>query len=587
MTTTTFPTSEGIGSRVFAFLQRLGQSLMLPIAILPVAGLLLRLGANDLLDLPFMFEAGNAIFSNLAVIFAIGVAVGWAKENHGAAALSAFIALSIMNAAAPKLALLLWGNAEGTDMAALGGIFSGLLAGMLYNRFYRIELPSYLAFFGGRRFVPIITGFAALVMAFFVALLWPSVGKLFSDFGSWTVTSGSWGLFFYGFFNRLLIVTGLHHILNNLVWFQFGEFTNAAGEIVKGDLSRFFASDPSAGGFMSGFFPVMMFGLPAAALAMYTIAYPQNKKRAMGILFSAAFTALLTGVTEPIEFAFMFLAPFLYVIHAVLTGLALVVMNLLGVKLGFSFSAGLFDYILNYGISTKPYMLLIVGPVYAVLYYFLFVFFIKTMKIPTIGREEKNDTEGISVSADSRALQFLTALGGGDNIIEITSCATRLRLTVQDSSLVDEAWLGTLGARGVLTPTSHSLQVIVGTEAEILADGIKLAWKQNCKIKEADITKAKEKILAASQDTAVSVMPTKEDAALAEKILKALKKNRVQKVSLGAGNRLVLECSRNVDEATAKLKEEKLQVLAKENLLMITLGKNAKAVEQVLLDLLP
>lgn len=580
---TTTLDQHSVGAKTLEFLQKLGSSLMLPIAILPVAGLLLRLGAGDLLDWPFMFKAGEAVFKNLALIFAIGVAVGWAKESHGAAALSAFIAFVVMNAAAPEIATLLWDKAEGTDMSVLGGILVGLLAGGLYNRFYRIVLPDYLAFFGGRRFVPIITGLVALVMAFFVALIWPFVGELFSMFGNWIVASGSVGLFFYGVFNRLLIVTGLHHILNNLVWFQFGEFTNAAGEIVKGDLWRFFAGDPSAGGFMSGYFPIMMFGLPAAALAMYTTAFAKNKKRAAGILFSAALTAFLTGVTEPLEFAFMFLAPVLYGIHAVLTGISLVVMNLLGVKLGFTFSAGLFDYILSWGISSKPYMLLVVGPVYAVVYYVLFVVFIRWMNIPTVGREPDHQaTESSEVQDSEKVTQYIEALGSAANILEIKSCATRLRLIVANSSLVEEDDLTRLGARGVLKPTANSVQVIVGTEAEFLADAMKQLWKEQGGVEgKADLLTdpKKDKTLE----------PSKADARTAKNILSAFEKKTIHRVHAAAGTRLVIELKAEENSKTVKtetLEKLSLPYVQQGKTFMITAGERAQLIAQVINDLL-
>lgn len=569
--------NKTIGARIFEFLQRLGSSLMLPIAILPVAGLLLRLGAADLLNLPFMANAGGAIFSNLAVIFAIGVAVGWAKENHGSAALSAFIAFSVMNAAAPEIAQMLWQDSKGTDMAVLGGILSGLLAGMLYNRFYLIELPPYLAFFGGRRFVPIITGLAALVLAFLVAAIWPFFGKLFDSFGNWIVHSGSLGLFFYGFFNRLLIVTGLHHILNNLVWFQFGDFVNAAGEVVKGDLWRFFANDPSAGGFMSGFFPIMMFGLPAAALAMYHTSFPQNKKRAAGILFSAALTAFLTGVTEPLEFSFMFLAPMLYLIHAVLTGISLVTMHLLQVKLGFSFSAGLFDYVLNWGLATKPYMLLVIGPLYGVVYYFLFIVFIKWLNLASVGRESKAEaSSGESTETLEQAKLYLEALGKEKNIIEITSCATRLRLTVEDSFLVDEKALQNLGARGILKPTANSIQVIVGTHAELLANQMKIVWQQ------AGGSSKKLKDLAAKKET--NLLTNKEDKDKGQDLLSAFGKDNIVKIYSAAGSRLLVEV-----KDSQKVKQKDLSNYSpqqKEQTWMLTIGERAEFIAQVMNDLL-
>ncbi|MBQ3933861.1 MAG: PTS transporter subunit EIIC, partial [Elusimicrobiaceae bacterium] len=367
--------------KISAFFVTLGKSLMLPIAVLPIAGLLLRFGQADMLNIPFLAAAGSAILhpNNLSVIFAIGVAVGFSKEEHGAAALSAFVGYMIMTAGIKVFD-------DKIDMQVLGGIIMGVTAGTLYNKYKAVKLPPFLAFFGGRRFVPIITGLVAIIYALIFSFIWPYISHAISHFGNWVIASNNIGLFFFGLANRLLIPLGLHHVLNNFIWFQFGDFTviEAGVEIVKhGDLWRFFAGDPTAGAFMAGFFPVMMFGLPAAALAMILEAYKENRKAAAGILLSAALTSFLTGITEPIEFAFMFLAFPLYVLHAVLTGLSLVIMNLLNVKLGFTFSAGLFDYLLNFGISTNPKIMPIVGLFYGILYFFLFRFAIRKWNLKT------------------------------------------------------------------------------------------------------------------------------------------------------------------------------------------------------------
>lgn len=455
----------------FAGIQQLGRALMLPIAVLPVAGLLLRLGQPDLLNIPMMAQAGDAIFGNLALIFAIGVAVGFARDNNGTAGLAGAIGFLVITAVLKVIDAKI-------NMGVLSGILSGLVAGYLYNRYKDIKLPSYLAFFGGKRFVPIVTGFAMLVLGAVLGYVWMPVQEAINATGQWLIGLGEVGAFLFGVLNRVLIVTGLHHILNNIFWFQLGDFTDAAGKLVHGDLTRFFAGDKSAGLFMSGFFPVMMFGLPAACLAMYRTARPENREAVGGLLFSVALTAMLTGVTEPVEFMFMFLAPVLYGIHAVLTGLAMALMHVLGVKLGFGFSAGLFDYVLNFGIATKPLLMLPVGVAYFAVYYLVFVFFIKKFDLKTPGREDAAVTPAaasVAPAAGGRARGFIDALGGAANLKSVDACTTRLRLQVADNARVDEVALKALGSRGLIKPAAGSVQVVLGPEAEIVADEIRAA----------------------------------------------------------------------------------------------------------------
>ncbi|MCQ2410394.1 MAG: N-acetylglucosamine-specific PTS transporter subunit IIBC [Elusimicrobiaceae bacterium] len=464
---------------VGAGLTQLGRALMLPIAVLPVAGLLLRLGQPDLLNIAFLSQAGGAIFNNLPVIFALGVAISFARENHGAAALAAFVGYTIMTAALQVLDASI-------NMGVLGGILAGTTAGLLYNRCHAVKLPPYLAFFGGRRFVPIVTGAVCLLIAGLAYFVWPPIGQAIGRFGQWTIDSGSIGLFFYGLANRLLIPLGLHHSLNNLVWFQFGDFATVqqgVQTIVHGDLTRFFAGDSDAGAFMAGFFPIMMFGLPAACLAMIQTAHTTRKKATAGLLLSIALTSFLTGITEPVEFAFMFLAFPLYVLHAVLTGLSMVLMHALHVKLGFTFSAGLFDYLLNYGLSSRPLWLLPIGLAYGVLYYLIFRFVIVKWNLKTPGREDLPPAVPTTAATPAptfsshapltRAEQYVAALGGKDNIKVWGACATRLRLEVADPQQVDEPKLKMLGARGVIKTQTGSVQVVIGTDVEILLDEMK------------------------------------------------------------------------------------------------------------------
>ncbi len=481
-----------------AGLQRIGRALMLPIAVLPIAALLLRLGQADLLDVPAMAAAGQAIFDNLGLLFAIGVAVGLARENHGAAGLAAVVGFLVATRGAevlievpPETIGALTDRARDLAIDAFReqalaklsvplGILSGLIAGVLYNRYSDIRLPEYLAFFGGRRFVPIASGLAGLVLALCFGYGWPILEHGMDTASRAILDSGSFGVFAYGVLNRVLIITGLHHILNNLAWFFLGDFGGATG-----DLRRFFAGDPNAGAFMSGFFPVMMFGLPAACLAMYHTAHAERKKAVGGLLMSTALTSFLTGVTEPVEFMFMFLAPLLYAIHAVLTGVSMAMMDLFDVKLGFGFSAGLFDYVLNFNLATRPLWLLPIGLVYFALYYGLFRFAIVRLDLKTPGRDleqlpplrSAGGARGQRETAEG-AEAWIVALGGAGNLKSVDACTTRLRLQVNDPGVVLEPQLKALGARGLVRPGGDSLQVVVGPQADQLAGDINAALKR-------------------------------------------------------------------------------------------------------------
>jgi PTS system N-acetylglucosamine-specific IIC component len=488
----------------FAGIQKLGRALMLPIAVMPLAGLLLRLGQEDLLNWPFMAAAGDAIFHNLGILFAIGVAIGFAKESHGAAGLAGAVGYFVtitgtltlakvppetvagLADAAKELAIAKFHDQLSSRISIPVGILSGLIAGAMYNRFKDIKLPDYLAFFGGRRFVPIITGFVCIGLAVVFGYGWPYVTAGLDAASRGVVAAGDFGLFIYGFLNRLLLVTGLHHIINNIAWLIIGDYHGATG-----DLKRFFAGDPTAGAFMAGFFPVMMFGLPAACLAMYQTARTESRRIVGGVLLSMALTSFLTGVTEPIEFAFIFLAPVLYLVHAVLTGLALVIMNLLNVKLGFGFSAGLFDYVLYFNKATNPLLLLPVGAAYFAIYYVLFRVVITKFDLKTLGREPGGvgggaGGIGLSIANDAvplpgalamRGVAYLAALGGAANVREVEACATRLRLSLMDDARLDEAALKQLGARGVLRISAGNAQVIIGPQADQVAGEIHAAMR--------------------------------------------------------------------------------------------------------------
>jgi PTS system N-acetylglucosamine-specific IIC component len=471
--------------KIIAGLQPIGRALMLPIAVLPVAALLLRLGQPDLLSMPALAAAGNAIFSNLGLLFAVGVAVGLARENHGAAGLAAVVGYLVatkgaevllpvpaemtaqLSGAASEFASAAYRAKELGKLSVPAGLLSGLIAGWMYNRYSDIRLPSYLAFFGGRRFVPIASGTAGILLALCFGYGWPVLEHGMDTASQAVLASDSIGLFAYGVLNRILIVTGLHHILNNIAWFLLGDYNG-----VTGDLKRFFAGDPTAGAFMSGFFPVMMFGLPAACLAMYRTAHPDRRKAVGGMLFSMALTSFLTGVTEPIEFSFMFLAPVLYAVHAALTGAAMALMDLLDSRLGFGFSAGLFDYVLNYKQATRPLLLVPVGLAYFALYYGLFRYFIVRLNLKTPGRDAEEAIAEDAGGSDA-AQGWIRALGGAGNLVTVDACTTRLRLVIASQAVVDEPALKALGARGFVRPSAETLQVVVGPIADQLASEIR------------------------------------------------------------------------------------------------------------------
>ncbi|MGN0939260.1 MAG: N-acetylglucosamine-specific PTS transporter subunit IIBC [Selenomonas sp.] len=451
----------------FEKLQSIGKALMLPIAVLPAAALLLRLGAPDVLNIPFVTKAGGAIFDNLALIFSIGIGVGLAKDNNGAAGLAGAVGYLVLTSGLKAI------NAD-LNMSVLAGILSGLEAGILYNRYHDIKLPEFLGFFGGRRFVPIVTALVSLVLALVFGVIWGPCQAFIHAVGEWIIGAGVVGTFVYGVLNRLLIPFGLHHILNSFIWFVFGEYTTPDGVVATGDLNRFFAGDPHAGMFMAGFYIMMMFGMPAVALAMYHAAKKENRPKIAGALASVAFTAFLTGITEPIEFMFMFIAPVLYGIHAVLTGLALSVAYALGILHGFGFSAGFIDYVLNFGLATKPLLIIPVGLAFGVVYYVIFSWAIRHYDLPTIGRY---DDEGLdeetdeATKADDYTEAMVANLGGLDNLEDVGYCVTRLRLTVKDPEKVDEEAIKRMGVRGIFTK-GRAVQVVIGTHAELVANDI-------------------------------------------------------------------------------------------------------------------
>ncbi|MFF2011113.1 PTS transporter subunit EIIC [Streptomyces sp. NPDC058195] len=401
------PRKKGAG--VMSVMQRIGRSLMLPVAVLPAAALLVRLGHDDMLGrdsfpafltriASFMAAGGNAILDNMALLFAVGIAIGFAKKSDGSTALAAVtgylvfqkVLATFTDSSLPQVATVVDGKIVMTDAPVdakvLGGVVMGIVVALLYQRFHRTKLPAWAGFFGGRRLVPILSAFAGLVIGIAFGYIWPVLGTGLHNFGEWLVGSGAVGAGIFGVANRALIPVGMHHLLNSFPWFQAGEFQGKSG-----DINRFLAGDPTAGQFMTGFFPIMMFALPAACLAIVHCARPERRKVVGGMMFSLALTAFVTGVTEPIEFTFMFIAPVLYAIHAVLTGVSMALTWGLGMKDGFGFSAGAVDFFLNLGIASKPWMLVLVGLCFAAVYYAVFRFAITRFNLPTPGRESDEE----------------------------------------------------------------------------------------------------------------------------------------------------------------------------------------------------
>lgn len=438
--------------------QRLGRSLMPAVAILPVAALLLRVGQSDLWKpfgilpdgIPWMVASGTAILGNLALVFAISISIGLSDENEGVAALAATIGYFILTKVATTIN-------EDINMGIFAGVIVGILAAFLYNKYKAMKTPIILGFFGGKRFVPIITAVYTLLIGLIVGYIWPLVQSGVYTVGNILEVYGTIGIFIFGFLNRLLIPFGLDHVVNSLYLFEYDDF-------------------------MTGFYPIMMIALPAACLAMIRAAKKENKKAVSGIFLSAAFTSLVTGTTAPIEFIFMFLSPVLYVIHAILTGCSLALASYLGMEASFNYSAGLIDYLLNFTLATKPIELLLLGVVFGVIYYFVFLVFIKKFDIPTPGRgREKESSILINLEKDEldeKSKQIIEALGGKENLVEIEACITKIRVEVVDGDKVEKVALKEIGATGVIELNEINFMIVVGTVAELLVTQIK--QQTNC-----------------------------------------------------------------------------------------------------------
>lgn len=495
--------------KAFGVLQKVGKALMLPVALLPAAGILLALGSAlrnpALLDLaPFldnsgvdmvaavMQKAGDIVFGNLPLLFAVGVAVGLAG-GEGTAGLAAIIGYLIMNVTMGTVLGITAKDVNGLSYAYIlgvptlqtgvfGGIIVGIIAAALYNKFYEIELPSYLGFFAGKRFVPIITAGTAVILGLIMMVIWPPIQSGLNAFSQNMVHANlTLSAFIFGVVERSLIPFGLHHIFYSPFWYEFGEYVTKAGEVVRGDQRIFMAqiSDNvqhlTAGTFMTGKFPFMMFGLPAAALAIYHEARPEKKAVVGGLMASAALTSFLTGITEPIEFSFLFVAPVLFGIHAIFAGLSFMIMHLLNVKIGMTFSGGLIDYIL-FGLinpQTHAWRVIPVGLVFAVIYYFGFRFAIRKFNLMTPGREpDEEEMEDSKGAAGDLAYNILAAMGGKENISHLDACITRLRVSVNDIKKVDKEQLKKLGAAGVLE-VGNNIQAIFGPRSETIKGQMK------------------------------------------------------------------------------------------------------------------
>jgi len=484
---------QALGERLknsFDFLQKIGKSLMLPVSVLPVAGILLGIGGallsgvergafrieSPLLLLLFqtMKNSGEPIFAGLPLIFAIGVALGVAN-NDGVSALAAVIGYVVMLGTMGVVASYLGLEPKpvmgipSIDTGVFGGIIIGLVAAGLFNRYFKIKLPSYLGFFAGKRFVPIVTAFAAIAIGAVLSLVWPPVQGLinvFSDFASKGAPAVA--VFIYGVIERLMLPFGLHHVWNVPFFFQVGSFTTPGGAVVHGELTRFFAGDPTAGNLGGGFL-FKMFGLPAAAIAMWHCAKPENRIRTGSIMVSAALTSFLTGITEPIEFSFLFVAPILYGFHALLAGLAFPLLYLLGAKLGYTFSHGFIDYALFYAMDTRPWLVLVLGPLYAGIYYGVFRVLILKLDLKTPGREreEVSRADARAEVALGMARELVLAFGGRSNIKNLDACITRLRVGLNDVRKASQDKLKALGAAGVIV-VGNGMQAIFGTRSENL-----------------------------------------------------------------------------------------------------------------------
>lgn len=477
-----------VGRHAFGWLQKVGKSLMLPVSVLPVAGILLGVGSAEFTWLPaivsdVMAQSGGAIFSNLPVIFAVGVALGF-TGNDGVAALAAVVGYVVLLATMGVVAVPLGYEPKtimgipSIETGVFGGILIGAIAGWLFNRYFKLQLPPYLGFFSGKRSVPILAALAAVAAGLVLSLVWPPVGRAIDSFSRWAASGNpSMAFAIYGIVERALIPFGLHHIWNVPFFFEVGQYVDpGSGKILRGEIYRYTAGDPTAGN-MAGGYLFKMWGLPAAAIAVWRSARPENRAKVGGIMISAALTSFLTGITEPIEFSFLFVAPLLYAIHAVLAAVAYYVCIELGIKHGMTFSHGLIDFVVLFQQSTRAWWFLWLGPLWAALYYGMFTFMIRWCDFKTPGREVEEtaaaETAGVAAGQESLPREIVLALGGRGNITSLDACITRLRVELRDVTLARPARLKALGASGVMT-VGRGVQAIFGTRSENLKTDIEI-----------------------------------------------------------------------------------------------------------------
>ncbi|MGM9998959.1 MAG: glucose-specific PTS transporter subunit IIBC [Candidatus Bruticola sp.] len=622
--------------QAFGIMQQIGKALMLPVAVLPVAGILLGIGASkygwmpENLDavlksgvniftqgwptimalgvalLKIMGESGQVIFSNLPLIFAIGVALGLTK-NDGVSALAAVVGYMVMNATMGVMAtirgldtlkycpdcggllsqesVLTTSSIMGiksVDTGVFGGIIIGIITAYLFNKYYRISLPPYLGFFAGKRFVPIVTAFAAILTGIVLSFIWPPIGALITMAGNWAANENpSLAATIYGVVERSLLPFGLHHAWNAPFFFQMGSFTTPDGNIVQGDITRFFNGDPTAG-ILGGGFLFKMWGLPAAAIAIWHSAKPENKVQVGGIMMSAALTSFLTGITEPIEFSFLFVAPALYAIHAVLVGTAFYVMNAVGAHMGFTFSQGCIDYLLYFHNDTNPSCVLWLGPIYALIYYVVFRKAIEIFNFKTPGREEQIQESEVNGGSSQLAAKVLQALGGQPNLVSLDACITRLRVGLKDINAANPDALKALGAAGVVI-VGNNLQAIFGTLSENLKSDIEEYIKSGCPGNAAPLPSSAPATATDEQPVEVSESVRKKAAEFASLAGGA---SNLDNIHLASLTRVVFQAkdTSKVDTASIAARGFNLMILSKNRFHLVCDLQEAAAMKQALLE---
>jgi PTS system N-acetylglucosamine-specific IIC component len=458
-------------------LSKLGRAMLIPIVAMPAVGILGRLGAADMLNIPLMETASNAITGNLDMLFAFGACLAFAKSKDktypmigAAAGLFAFKAcLTSLN---PDI-----------GMGVFAGIVVGTLAAILYNYSREWKTPEMFSFFTGDRFIIVLAPICAIPLALLFNLIWPPIQNGLDSLAMWLASSGVVGIFLFGFLNRALIPVGLHHVINSYLWFQMGSFTNAAGEIVTGDIPRFLAGDPTAGVFMTGLYPVFLFGLPGACLAMYKAAKKEKKEETKSLMVSGAATTFVAGITEPVEFMFEFVSPKLYLLHCLYSGLGGAIFYFMNVRLGISYNVDIIDYVLNFNLGSNAIWILPVGVVFFFLYYFSFKWVIEHDNVKTPGRTD-DDTTTAEITEDEKsfalnatnipylAKKLIENLGGKDNVVSVENCITRLRIEVKDGTVINEEKIRQTGVKGLVKLTDTNIQIVVGKDVQAVKDAM-------------------------------------------------------------------------------------------------------------------